>query len=65
MMIRKRYRILPPKKCVRYVAAISNKDHRKAVKSRYNKAVQNKIQQNLSNIKKPKQCNESFTASGS
>ena len=35
---------------VRYDAAISNNDTGKAVKSSYNNEVQNKIQQNLSNL---------------
>ena len=39
------------KKCVRYGAAISNNDNGKTVESRYNIAVQNKIEQNLSNLK--------------
>ena len=43
---------LTTKSFVRFDAAFSNKDHRKAVKSRYNKAVQNKIKQILSNLKK-------------
>ena len=43
---------LTNKNFVRYGAAISNKDHGKAITSRYNNAVQNKIQQNLSNLKK-------------
>ena len=43
---------LTSKNFVRNDAAINKKDHWKAVKSRYNNAVQNKIQQNLSNLKK-------------
>ena len=35
---------------VRYDAAISDNDTGKAVKSSYNNEVQNKIQQNLSNL---------------
>ena len=42
---------LTSKNFVRYDAAISSNDNGKAVKSSYNNAVQNKIEQNLSNLK--------------